>query len=175
MKIKILLIGIFIALSTMGSSCINDAFLVAINVEGISGIYHVNRGDNVFGPPEDSCRTIDPSDYLNGDYDNFEAVRIYDIRITTIGDFAGSVTSASLTANGNEILHYSGSWNAFHVPQSVLTSPLIDRSNVLLLANAILNKERLTLCGMGTLSQDVNQDDLYVQIDVFAQVDGELK
>jgi len=176
MKSTIVIIILMLALSTLGSDCINENFLVVVNIEGISGTYSVNRGDNSFGPPTD-CSTIDPSEYLSDDFSNYRNVRVTDIRVRTIGSFGANLQNGRLLVNGTEIMRYSGPWNSFNTPQSLLTSPLIDRTNlnIAYLASVLESQQPVTICGQGTLSQNVDQDGLAVEIIVFAQVDAEVE
>lgn len=175
MKAKLLPLVLLLALSTMGSDCINDPIYVVVNIEGISGVYAINRGDNTFGPPAD-CRFIDASDYLSDDFSNYKSFRVYDIRIRTIGNFNANVNNGRLLINGVEIMRFSGPWNSFNTPQSMVTSPLIDRSslNIGFLVNVLANREPVEICGQGALSQPVDRDDLAIEIIVYAQADAEV-
>jgi hypothetical protein len=180
MKTKIVLMALFVALATMGFDCINDNFLVSVNVNGISGTYFIKTGTTpTFGPPDD-CKTV--SDYLDKDYSNeITGVQIFDIRITTAGSYNGTINNGKVTVNGVTIMYLNGSpaWSAFNTPQSLLTSPFIDRTpgriNLNPLVNAITKGDPVTLCGSGSVSGTVNQTDLSVRIEVFGQVDAKVK
>jgi hypothetical protein len=177
MKAKIVLISLFVALATMGFDCINDSFLVSVNVNGITGKFKINPGNNPnFGPPGD-CVTITASQYLDQSYsDEIQDVRIFDIKVSTIGTYAGNVNGTA-TVNNVAILNYSGPWSSFNTPQSLLTSQLITRSagGIGLLVNAIKNKQTIVLCGVGSVSQVPVPDGLYIQVDVSGQVDAKPK
>jgi hypothetical protein len=173
MKAKMVIVALFVALATMGFDCINDNFLVSVNVKGITGKFRVNRGPGSF----DDFATIRASDYLDEDFSSdIKEVRIYDIRVSTQGTFAGNVNSGTVTVNGSPIVSLVGStaWSAFTTPQSLLTSSYINRNGggVGVLVNAIKSKLDVTLRGFGSLSGPVTTDSLYVIVEVFAQADA---
>jgi hypothetical protein len=121
--------------------------------------------------------TITANQYLDQDFsDQIQAVRIFDIKVSTIGTYSGNVNGTA-TVNGVAILNYSGPWSSFNTPQSLLTSPLITRSagGIAPLVNAITNKQTIVLCGAGSVSQVPVPDGLYVQVDVSGQVDAQPK
>jgi hypothetical protein len=180
MKTKIVLMALFVALATMGFDCINDNFLVSVNIKGISGTYNINAGNNSTftgdSPP------IDASTYLDPNYsDEIKDVRIYDIRVSTVGTYAGNINGATaqVIVNGvaTNLLGFSGPWSTFNVPQSLLTSQLLSRSagGITALVNAIKNKQSVTLRGFGSVSQIPVPSGLSVKIEVFGQVDAQVK
>lgn len=177
MKARIVLASLFVALATMGFDCINDSFLVSVNVKGITGKFRVNPGNGSY----DDSKTIQPSDYLDVDFSNeIKDVRIYDIHVRTEGTFAGNVNSGTVSVNGSPIVTLVGStpWSTFYTPQSLLTSSYINRNagGVGVLVNAIKAKAPITLRGFGSLSAPVtNRDTLYVIVEVFGQVDAQPK
>jgi hypothetical protein len=177
MKTNVLLLVMFVVLATMGSTCVNEDFVVPINLQSISKTIPIIKGGTVsFGPTKD-CITVNPSDYLNSDFSDFSDVRLYDVRVTTIGSFAGNIQNGVILVNGSAMLGYSGPWNSFNTTQSLLTSPLIDKShlNTAVLLDAIKNKQPLTLCGQGSISQAMNVDGCAVTIEILAQVDAKVK
>jgi hypothetical protein len=165
---------LFVGLMTMGFDCVNDNALIAVNITGITGTYNINPGGTAF----DGSVTIKSSDYLNIDFGSIDlnTTRIYDIRVSTSGTFAGSV-SGQVLVNGTQILSFNGPWASFNTPQSLVTSPLFDRTNaaagIAALVQAIRNRTDITLRGLGTTSQAVPSG-LAVRVEVFAQVDAEL-
>jgi hypothetical protein len=179
MKTKIVLVALFVALATMGFDCINDNFLVSVNIKGISGTYNINPGNNLSF--DGSTQPIDANTYLDKDYsDEIKDVRIYDIRLSTIGAYTGNINgTAQVIVNGvsTNLLGYSGSWSTFNTPQSLLTSSFLSRSagGVATLVKAIQNKQAVTLRGFGTLSQGPVPSGLSVKIEVFGQVDAQVK
>jgi hypothetical protein len=176
MKAKMILATLLVALTTMGFDCVNNDFLVSVNVNGVSGTFQVNRGNGNF----DGSKTILASDYLNPDFsDEIKDVRIYDVQVSSIGPYAGSVVNGTVSVNGQAILTLVAStpWSAFNTPQSLLTSPFIHRvpGGIAVLVNAIRNKQNIILRGFGDLSAPVNQDDMFVKVEVFGQVDASVK
>lgn len=172
MKATVVLTMLFVGLMTMGFDCVNDNALFAVNIQGISGTYKINPGGN---PNFDESKTIRVSEYLDQDFSSFKAVRVYDIRITTIGAYAGNV-NGTVQVNGVTILTYNGPWSGFSTPQSLITSSLITRntSGITALVQAILNKQDITLRGFGSVSSTPVPDGLSVNVEVFSQVDAEL-
>ncbi len=174
MKTKLILVVLFAALTTMGFDCINDEVSISVNLQGVAGTFVVNPGSNV---NLNSCTApINSSDYLDSDFGTIGGVRIYDIQVSTIGSYPGSIANGRVTVNGTTILTYSGTWAAFNTPQSLITSPLITRSpgGVQALVSAILARQQIVICGLGTMSQQVTQSNLAIKVEVFGQVDGQL-
>lgn len=175
MKTNIVLIMLFVGLMTMGADCVNDNAFFSVNIQGLSGTYQVNRGDVHFGRPQDSCRTIRSSEYLDASFGTIGDVRIYDIRLTTIGNYSGTIVNAVIKVNEIAILTVTNkSWSAFSTPQSIVTSNMIARSpnGISTLIAAIRNRQSITICPEGEVSNPINQDDLYLKVEVFGQVDG---
>jgi len=174
MKARVVLLMLFVGLMTMGFDCVNDSALISVNITGVTGTYNINAGGTGF----DESVTIKSSDYLNVDFGtlNLNTTRIYDIRVTTLGTFAGTV-SGQVLVNGTQILAFNGPWASFNTPQSLVTSPLFDRSQaaagIAALVQAIRNRNDITLRGLGRTSQAVPSG-LAVKVEVFAQVDAEL-
>jgi hypothetical protein len=174
MKTKIVFMMLLVAMTTMGFDCVNDNALVSVNITGVSGTYKINPGNN---PAFDGSATVLSSDYADLGFSNvdFNTTRIYDIRVSTIGQYGGNVNGQVLV-NGTQILSYNGSWASFNTPQSLVTSTLITRytAGITTLVAAIRGKQNITLRGFGTVSQIPVPDGLSVKIEVFAQVDAEL-
>jgi hypothetical protein len=173
MNTRILLGILLLALPTMGSDCINDGFLISVNIEGITSKFDISPGnDPTFGPPND-CETIPASVYLTSEFGDYENVRIYDIKVTTVGTYPGNVNGTVLV-NGIPAASYSGSWSAFNTPQSLLTSGLVTRTGggIGEMVLAVLNRRDITVCGQGSVSQVPVPSGLSVVIEVFGQVDA---
>ena len=175
-----LLLLLLVAFVIAGSGCtIFDAFLIAVNIEGISGTYGIDPGPNPnYGPPDD-CVTILPDDYLNPDFsDQIEEVLIYDILVQNAGAHTGTVNMGEVTVNGQVVLRYSGPWDVFMTPQSLLQAltpggnPYItpEPGGIGILINAILNREIITLCSSGSLSDAPVPPGLSVIVTVLGQV-----
>lgn len=131
MKTNILLLSIiFGALLTNGSSCVQDGFLVPVNVP-ISGCYDINAGTNLnyTGSKTIVLKDEIPSS-LSGD---LATARYYDIRVTTHGTYSGTVVGTAYI-NGILLFNYGSgtgatlpaNWSVFTTPQSLLgSSPYI--------------------------------------------------
>ncbi|HXG00589.1 MAG TPA: hypothetical protein VNL69_07375 [Bacteroidota bacterium] len=172
MKVRLVLGLLVVALTTMGFDCVNDNVLVAVNVTGLTATVNLTPGGTSF----DATQTISASDYLDVGFEdiNLNSFRVYDIRITTIGTFAGTV-NAQVLVNGAQILSYSGPWSSFNTPQSLVSSQLITRNpaGMLTLLNAIRNRQDVQIRTTGTVSQALPSG-LAVRIEVLAQVDAAL-
>jgi len=170
MKVKTVLMMLFVGLMTMGFECVNDNAFFSVNLQGVTGTFKVNPGNN---PNFNDCKTFLAQDYLDASFGTLGDVRIYDIRVSTIGAYGGNV-NGRVEVNGVTILSYSGPWSNFSTPRSLVTSTLITRSpaGLATLINAIKNKQDITLCGIGSVSQIPVPDGLYVKVEVFGQVDG---
>ena len=173
MRTKLIITFLFIALTTMGFDCINEDLLVAVNIKGITGTYRVNQGNGAF----DSCKTLTADDYLDPDYTDISDVRIYDIRVSTSGTYAGTINNTTVTLNGSTTLLTltSGTtWSYFNTPRSILTDPKIQKNppGLVALVNAVKHKQTVTLCGSGSISPTPFPSNLYVTIEVFGQVDA---
>lgn len=172
MNVKLVFALLVVALMTMGFDCVNDNVLVSVNVTGITGTFSLQPGGTSF----DETRTISSSDYLDVGYSdlNLNSFRVYDIQITTIGSFNGTV-NAQVLVNGAEILSFSGPWSSFNAPQSLVSSQLITRNptGILTLLNAIRNRQDVQIRARGTVSQALPSG-LSIRVDVLAQVDAVL-
>ncbi len=131
MKTNILLLSIiFGALLTNGSSCVQEDFLVPVNVP-ISGCYDINPGTNLnFSGSKTVVLKDEIPPSLSGD---IAAARYYDIRVTVHGTYSGTVVGAAYI-NGLLLFNYGSgtdatlpaNWSVFTTPQSLLgSSPYI--------------------------------------------------
>lgn len=170
MKMRVVVVALFAALVTMGFQCINENFLVSVNIQGISGTYKINPGNGQFN----DCVTKNAGDYLDQNYKTFSNARIYDIKVSTIGTYTGNLNGTA-TINGTAILSFNGSFAYFNTPRSLLTDPNITRNpaGINVLVNAINNKQIVTLCGVGAATPGPFPDGQYVKVEVFGQVDAE--
>lgn len=171
MKARMVLAAMLVALTTTGSDCINDGFLVSVNVEGLSGSYAINPGGTL---TFDESVTVPSSTYLNTDFGSFQGVRIYDVRVHTVGTYGGTATG-TVNVNGVPAISFNGSWAAFNTPQSLLSSNLITRSpaGVSALIGAILQGQNVTLQAIGSVSQGPVPSGLSIVVEIFAQVDAQ--
>jgi hypothetical protein len=169
MKARIVLIAMVAALLTLGFSCINDNFLISVNLKGISGTYAINPGDGNFN----KCITKNSSDYLDANFSYEDTVRIYDIQVSTIGTYTGNVNGTA-TVNGATILSFNGPFTYFNTPRSLLNDPKITRNpaGISALIIAIRNQQPVTLCGVGAATPGPFPAGDSVKIEVFGQIDA---
>ena len=175
MKVKVVLIMLFVAMLTMGFDCINENALVSVNIPGLTGTYNINAGNNA---NFNGAVAILASDYLNLGFDNINlnTTRIYDIRVSTIGSYSGNV-NAQVLVNGTLLLSINNKpWSSFNTPQSLVTSTLLTRNGagITTLISRIKSKQDITLSTTGTVSPVPVPSGLQVKIEVLAQVDAEL-
>lgn len=169
---KSALLAAGLALPTMASQCISitDPLVIAVNVKDIKDTYNITAGAQTFAAP---CITRNASDYLDTSYD-VSGGRLVDIIVQTVGDFpGGTVSGGVVTVNGAALMTYDGSWDAFHTPQSILTSNLLQRNpaGVSVLLSSIQSKGTVTLCEGGAFSEPAPSG-LQVLVTVFAQVNA---
>jgi hypothetical protein len=172
MNLKLVVGLLVVALATMGFDCVNDNALISVNIPGLTGTFAINPGGTTF----DETITVTSSEYLDVGFSdiNLNSLRVYDIRISTIGTFAGNVNGQVLI-NGQQLLSYNGPWNSFNTPQSLVNSPLIGRNpaGVVALLSAIRDRRDVIIRGVGNVSQPVPSG-LSVRVEILAQVDAEL-
>jgi hypothetical protein len=183
MKTKAMVAVMLAALATTGTQCINDNFLIAVNLP-IPFCHSINPGPNTFSGRD----TIKLEGQIDKNYvDNMKAARFYDIKVSVGGDYNGSGTGDAFIVVKDtlfRIVHFSGNWSDFKTPVSVLTGApkvVIDTTGVKKLVD-ILNQFVMTrsasviLEGRGTLSgQTPVPSGLSACIEVFAQVDAQIK
>lgn len=117
MKTKALLLLLLGVLATTGSTCINDGFLIAVNMP-LPGCYDINEGSN---PVYDGTIKIRLADQIDVSYiEDISAVRYYDIRVSTKGTYKDSVTNGIGYINNIELVRYAGLWSDFATPQTLL-------------------------------------------------------
>jgi hypothetical protein len=178
MTTKAILLLLFVALASMGSSCINENFLVAVNYP-FSTCVSIRSGPNL---AFDGSETVTLSNYIDQSYLNkMKGARYYDIRVTTKGTYNGTVLG-DVYIEGEKLVTYNGQWSAFAAPQSILTSKLLtknDRGVATLVAK--LNEfvtninARATISNGGTLTGESQvPEGLSVCVEILAQVDSEV-
>ena len=169
---KSVLLAAGLALPTMASQCVSitDPLVITLNVKDIKHTYDITPGAQSFTSP---CITRNPADYLDQNY-NINGAHLVDVLVQTVGDFAGgNVNNGLVTINGTTLGTYSGSWDAFHTPQSILTSNLLQKNpaGVTVLLNAIQSQSTITLCDGGAFSQAAPSG-LQILVTVYAQVNA---
>lgn len=174
MKVKLILLLLIVAMTTMGFECVNEDAVFSINVQGISGTYVVAQGSQTLAP---TSWSFTPSQYLGGDYGDISNVRIYDIRVTTAGAFSGNV-SGTITLNNITVLTIANKpWASFSAPgQSLITSTLFSTPNaaaIQAVVQAIKSSQPVVLGMSGALSSAAPAG-LSVTVEVLGQVDAGL-
>jgi hypothetical protein len=117
-RVTVVLGILLVALTTMGFNCVNDAVLVSVNLP-LTATFDItgNTGTSTYS------KQLTISDYLDQSYlGKLQSVRFYDIKVSTIGTFAGSVAGSNAKIDNIVLLTLSGNWNDFNTPQSVLNS-----------------------------------------------------
>jgi len=176
MKTKALLLLLLGVLATTGSTCINDGFLIAVNLP-MSGCFAINPGPNL---NFSGSVTIRLSEQIDVSYiDDISSVRYYDIRVSTLGTYTGSVSGIGYI-NNIPLVTYSGQWSDFATPQSLLqNSPRIQTqqaglNEVLRVLNQFKTDPNTSavLSSTGSLAgQSPVPAGLSVCIEILAQVD----
>jgi hypothetical protein len=116
MKAKLVIVLMTVLLATTGSTCLNEGFLIALNLP-IEECYPINAGPNLNFA---GSATVPLTEELDEVYrDNIKSARYYDMLIGVRGSYNGSVAGTA-TINGIPLLTFSGSWDSFSTPQSIL-------------------------------------------------------
>ncbi len=174
------LVTLLVAIASVGFSCINDNFLVAVNLP-LTVDYNVNPGPA-------GVKSADTTVYLKDQIDQsyvgkIQNVRYYDIRVSTIGTYDGSVPpDGQLFIDGKRILSFRGTWNQFNTPQSVLgSSTLVTPDNagvaqLLTKLNAFITNDNTSvrLTGTCVLNGSTVPDGLKLRVEILCQVDAEV-
>jgi hypothetical protein len=155
-----------------GCLTIYDTFHIAVNIDGLDATFPIVPGAN---PSYSGSVEIRASDYISGDFATIDDVRIYDIRVQTMGTYDGDITG-SVRVNGIEFASFAGPWSAFAEEQSVLTDETIavNPPGMTILINGILEERTLFVEVVGGVSQTPIPNGLEVRIRVLGQVDAEL-
>ena len=174
---KTALVGL-VAMSAMAASCfsITDPFVVAVNVKDIKNTYNVTPGTVNFDP---GCITKNPSDYIDANFNVAGGGQLVDIIIKTNGTFAGNITNGQVRIGGSPqslqtLATYSGSWNAFNTPQSILqhnTTMNLNQAGVSTLKSLIQNTSPIVICHGGSFSQAAVAG-MSIDVSIFAQVNA---
>ena len=183
MKTKVLLLLLVGLLATTGSTCIQDGFLVAVNLP-IKVCLPINAGPNlVFG----GTQVVKLADLIDASYiDNLKNVRYFDVRVSTTGTYTGTIYVVA-NIDGVELAKTATSpaqWSDLAVPQSLLagsdkiTFIPAGLNQLMTKLNAFKTDPNvtITMSGNGTLSgQAPVPAGLSVCVEIFAQVDAEVK
>ena len=182
MKTKVLLLLLVGLLATTGSTCINDGFLVAVNLP-IEACFTINEGPNLVFQ---GTQTLRLKDLIDASYlDNIKNARFYDVRVRTEGTYNGTVYLVG-NIDGTKIIETQTQpwpWSDFATSQSLLlgsTKITVNPPGLQQLVSR-LNEFKtnpdvtVVLSANGTLSgQSPVPPGLSVCLEILAQVDAEV-
>lgn len=167
-----------IAMSGLSAECfqVTDPLVVSVNVKDIGATYNVTPGTVNFPP---GCITKNAGDYLDANFGLTGAVRLVDVTVQTHGAFAGNIVGGQLRigpspASLQTLLTYSGPWNAFNTPQSLLQNNVtmnLNATGVATLQSLIQDRQSIVICQAGSLSSAAGAG-MSIDLTVFAQVDA---
>lgn len=177
------LAALIVALSTLGSSCVNDNVLVAVNLTPISARFRLGTGAMFAGAITVNLDSLIAAEYKN----KLRQGRVYDFKVRVEGEYSGAIAGAAAirvdSAQSRLVLRFpeTGSvpWSVFYTPQSLLTSsqylsPQSEGIAELLRALTMSPLPRITVSTLGALNGTPIPDNLYVTIDLFLQADAQL-
>jgi hypothetical protein len=174
---KVAVVGI-IAMSSLAAECfeITDPFVVAVNVKDIKNTYTVTPGTVNFDP---GCITKNPADYIDENFNVAGGGQLVDIIIQTNGAFAGNIINGQIRVGGSTqalqtLATYSGAWNAFNTPQSLLQNNVtmnLNQTGVNTLKTLIENTSPIVICHGGAFSQAATSG-MSIDVSIFAQVNA---
>jgi hypothetical protein len=186
MKTKALLLLLVGILATTGSTCIQDGFLVAVNLP-IEACFDVKSGSTMAWTTTDLGQpikvrladNIDPS-YL----ENIKKARYYDIVVQVHGTYSGNVSGFAYI-NDKPLITFTGAWSDFLVGRSLFSDSTqhvtlqpggaLELKTVLdSLAGHPQTEVKLTSNGLLT-GQSPVPPGLSVCLKVLGQVDSEVK
>jgi hypothetical protein len=185
MKTKVWLLLLVVLLATTGSTCINDGFLVAVNLP-IQACFAITPGPTLNWTPTDPGQpvVVKLGDQIDASYlDNIKNVRYYDIKVSVKGTYAGSVSGIAYI-NNTPLLTYSGAWSDFAAGQSLLGSsthitPQSGGITTLLASLNLLKTNPATTVALSSSGSLAGQTPvpagLSVCVEILAQVDAEVK
>ena len=177
--------AIVILLTSIGASCVNDDFLVVLNLSPIVGKYRIPAGDDTTfaGMIVVRLDSLVAPQYTS----SLKRGRVYDMKIRVEGEYAGTVSCLTQvrvgTGSTNNLVRFpasgSTSWSNFRNSQSLLgVSPYLAPDpaviNQLLHALTSVPLPTITLIATGHLNVAPVPDNLYVVVEVYLQADAEL-
>lgn len=183
MKLRVVLIALFLSLGTMGSSCVNEGVLVSVNLNPIIGRYKLGT-NTTFG----GIITVKLDSLISNEYKNkIKQARVYDLKVKVEGEYPGTVSGVAAIQIGNgdlkQILRFPQAgvvnWSIFYTVQSLLNnspylSPQPDGINELLRALTTTPLPNITVSTFGMLSIAPVPNNLYVIVEVYLQADVEI-
>lgn len=175
--------AILLALSSVGSSCVNEGVMVSVNLNPIVGRFRLGTNTTFAAAITVKLDSVISSEYKN----NIRQGRVYDLKVRVEGDYAGAVSGiVAIRIDGDSlkpILRFpesgSANWSAFRTSQSLLEkspylSPQPEGIDILLRALTSSPLPNVTLATLGTLSVAPVPDNLYVNVEVYLQADVEV-
>ena len=177
MKTKILLVFLLGILATTGSTCINNGFLVAVNLP-MDMCVAINAGSS---PAFSGAETLRLADQIDASYlDKIKNARFYDLKVYVTGSHTDTIYNGKCYVNQKKILDFGGAWVDFTTPQSLLSnSKLITRDTTgLKELVSVLNQFKtqpntvVVLSGEGVLGKRATTG-LSVCFEILAQVDAD--
>lgn len=163
-------LALVVGVATMGSDCINEPFLVSVNLDEIAVTINIPAGTTT---TYNGSRTITAAEYLDAGFASVENMRVYDITVQGVGTYTGTVTG-SASVNGTPILSYNGTWASFATPRSLLGASglTLQAAGVTALKAAVEAAQTVTVAGSGSVSASPVPA-LQLIIRVYGQVDAE--
>lgn len=182
MKMKVLLSLLLVFLVTTGETCINDGFLVAVNVPIVQRLAIRSGPDLSFS----SDTTVHPKDYIDPSYlSQIQNVRVYDVRVYVEGTYNGRVNNGVARVNNVTLITFAGEWANFKTPQSltngssyIVPNPAGVTTFLAALNNFKANPQTATVRvgGSGVLSgQSPVPAGLSIVIEIWGQLDAQVK
>jgi hypothetical protein len=164
-----------LALSTMGSSCVNDNFLIAVNVP----ITHTFTFTATGGSSFSDNTTINLGSVVGDTFaDNIASARVYDITLTYAGPYTGTL-SGTISVNGTKVADFTGAANDFKTTKSLLASPsYFSNVNITPVLTALGTKPlpTITLAGSAVLSPAPTSGTQHsVTVEILAQADANVQ
>jgi hypothetical protein len=187
MKPNVLVLAVLVALSTHGSSCIRENFLIPVNLE-INECYGINSGPAGAFNPVAIVIPLSPliDDSFRGDIVD---ARIYDIKISTQGTYTGTVV-AQVYVDNVLLMSIGGgtnnatpvAWSTFSTPQSLLGSSPYVKANAAGIAALVTAAKRMatddnveiTLRATGSTAGATVPAGLSVCVRILGQADARL-
>jgi hypothetical protein len=123
-RAMLVLVGLFIALATMGSSCLYDEYIVTANAT-VDESFPINAGPTTTGAGVQNNTIVDllPESLSSGDIEN---ISNYDLSVVSSGTYAGGQVSGgiAISSDGVNYTQYATlstiPWDRLKTPQSVL-------------------------------------------------------
>jgi len=175
--------AILLALSSVGSSCVNDGVMVSVNLNPIVGRFRLGTNTTFAGALIVKLDSLISSEYKN----KIRQGRVYDLKVRVEGDYSGAVSGiVAIRIDGDSlkpILRFpksgSANWSVFRTSQSLLErspylSPQSEGIDILLRALTTSPMPNVTVATLGTLSVAPVPDNLYVNVEVYLQADVEV-